>query len=181
MKIYTKTGDKGITSLYGGKPSLKSGKIVDLIGTIDELNSIIGVAIASSSPATSNILTPIQSDLFVIGGHFAGDNTQKAKNDFKKKTISLERHIDKISTKLPPLRYFILPGGSVASSHLHYARTVCRRCERLLVDYLNDTNWMEKEGDLLAFINRLSDLLYVLARKENFDQGVEDVVWKAVR
>ena len=179
MKIYTKTGDKGTTSLYGGKPSLKSGKIVDLIGTVDELNSILGVAISVSSPITQKTLLPIQSDLFVIGGYLAGDTTQKQKNDFKKKTISLEKQIDKISLKLSPLRFFILPGGSNSSANLHYARTVCRRFERLFVEFLNDTNWMDKESDLLAFINRLSDLLYILARYENHVQGVEDVVWRS--
>lgn len=181
MKIYTKTGDKGTTSLYGGKPSLKSGKIVDLIGTVDELNSIIGVAIATSTPSTQKILTPIQHDLFVMGGYLAGDASQKQKNDFKKKTLIMEKHIDKISVSLPPLRFFILPGGCVASANLHYARTVCRRCERLFVDYLNDTNWMEKEADILAFVNRLSDFLYMLARKENFEQGVDDVIWKSIK
>jgi cob(I)alamin adenosyltransferase len=181
MKIYTKTGDKGTTSLYGGKPSLKSGKIVDLIGTVDELNSSIGVAISSSSQSTQLLLTPIQHDLFAIGGYLAGDTSQKQKNDFKKKTQAIEKIIDKLSLKLPPLRFFILPGGSVSSSNLHFARTVCRRCERLLVDYLNDTNWMEKEADILSFINRLSDFLYILARKENFDQGLDDVVWKSIK
>jgi len=181
MKIYTKTGDKGTTSLYGGKPSLKSGKIVDLIGTVDELNSIIGVALANSTPSTQKLLTPIQNDLFVIGGYLAGDTSQKQKNDFKKKTLLMEKHIDKISVGLPPLRFFILPGGSVSSANLHYARTVCRRCERLFVDYLNDTNWMEKEADILAFLNRLSDFIYILARKENFEQGVDDVIWKSIK
>jgi cob(I)alamin adenosyltransferase len=181
MKIYTKNGDKGTTSLYGGKPSLKSGKIVDLIGTVDELNSIIGVAIATSASSTQKVLTPVQYDLFVIGAYLAGDVSQKQKNDFKKKTLVMEKSIDKISTKLPPLRFFILPGGSIASSNLHYARTVCRRCERLFVDYLNDTNWMEKEADILAFVNRLSDFLYVLARKENFEQGEDDVIWKSIQ
>jgi cob(I)alamin adenosyltransferase len=116
-----------------------------------------------------------------MGGYLAGDASQKQKNDFKKKTLIMEKHIDKISAKLPSLRFFILPGGSLASSNLHYARTVCRRCERLFVDYLNDTNWMEKEADILAFVNRLSDFLYVLARKENFEQGVDDVIWKSIK
>ncbi|MBP7927808.1 cob(I)yrinic acid a,c-diamide adenosyltransferase [Patescibacteria group bacterium] len=177
MKIYTKTGDKGTTSLFGGKPSLKSGKIVDLIGTIDEVNSIIGVAVVSSSAYTQKGLTPVQNDLFVLGAYFAGDLQQKSKNNFKKKTLSLEKSIDNATSKVPPLKYFILPGGTAASANLHYARTVCRRLERLLVDFLNDTNFLEKEADLLTYINRLSDYLYVLARKENYDSGIDDIPW----
>lgn len=177
MKIYTKTGDKGSTSLFGGKPSLKSGKIIDLIGTLDEFNSVLGVAVAYSGNFTKKILVPVQNDLFVLGAHFAGNSKQKEKADFKRKTVALEKQIDKVTNQVPPLRYFILPGGSVPASHLHFARTVCRRLERLLVDFLNDTNWIEKEADTLTYINRLSDLLYVLARKENFDLKIEDVAW----
>lgn len=177
MKIYTKTGDKGTTSLFGGKPSLKSGKIVDLIGTFDELNSIIGVAIVNSSDYTKKALQTVQNDLFVIGAYFAGDERQKAKNNFKKKTLTIEKNIDSATKKVPPLKYFILPGGTSGAANLHYARTVCRRLERRLVEYLNDTNFLEKEADILTYINRLSDYLYVLARKENYDNGVDDIPW----
>ncbi len=181
MKIYTKTGDKGTTSLFGGKPSLKSGKIVDLIGTIDELNSYIGVSSASGSAYTQKALKVVQNDLFVLGAYFAGDLRQKDKNNFKKKTAAIEKSIDQATSKVPPLKYFILPGGTIGSAQLHYARTVCRRLERLLVDFLNDTNYLEKEADLLTYINRLSDYLYVLARKENYDAGVEDIPWRTTK
>jgi cob(I)alamin adenosyltransferase len=177
MKIYTKTGDKGTTSLFGGRPSLKSGKLVELIGTFDELNSSLGVASANSTDYTKKSLLSVQNDLFVLGAYFAGDERQKLKNNFKKKTLNLEKNIDRASTKVPPLKYFILPGGTIGSANLHLARTVCRRLERLLVDFLNDTNFLDKESDILTYINRLSDYLYVLARKENFDNNVEDIPW----
>jgi len=169
----------GSTSLYGGMPSLKSGKLVELIGTMDELNSSLGICSATASPATQKRLILVQNDLFVLGAYFAGDVSQKETHNFKKKTQAVEKAIDQISPKLPPLKNFILPGGGISAANLHYSRTVCRRLERILVDFLNDFNLIKKEADILTYINRLSDYLYILARKENSDSGISDIPWRS--
>lgn len=180
MKIYTKTGDKGETGLFGGERVSKDNKRICAYGTIDELNSFIGVAITEiNSEEIRNILLDIQNKLFTVGSDLATPdneknrklNIQRTSEDFITKA---ENDIDTISDKLEPLRNFILPGGSKGSALLQVCRTVARRAEREIVelkkvDYISD--------NILVFLNRLSDLLFVLSRYENQVSGIPDTKW----
>jgi cob(I)alamin adenosyltransferase len=178
MKIYTKTGDKGNTSLYSGKRVKKSSFRIEAFGSVDELNAVLG-CVRSLSPSSSidEILNHIQYQLFVLGADLATPEFKKSKKvqriseqDIK----SLENTIDELEKLLLPLQSFILPGGSPVAAQLHLARTVCRRAERC-VDTLCRK---EKCGTQpLIFLNRLSDLLFVLARYANNTQGVKEVAW----
>lgn len=183
MKIYTKTGDKGETGLFGGGRVAKDNLRIEAYGTIDELNSVLGVALNSiKDEAIASLLQAIQRQLFVAGGDLAAPR-DKENAKFKiprvEKAYSeeLERQIDFYTGKLDELRHFILPGGSPGASYLHLARTVCRRAERLVVTF-NKT--VETGGEIIVYLNRLSDLLFVLARYENKISGVPDVVWKGL-
>ncbi|HEX2868975.1 MAG TPA: cob(I)yrinic acid a,c-diamide adenosyltransferase [Ignavibacteriales bacterium] len=184
MKIYTKTGDKGETGLFGGGRVAKDNLRIEAYGTIDELNSVLGVAINYvKDESVVFLLKEIQRELFVAGGDLAAPHDKEGSN-FKiprvEKELSeeLEHQIDFYSGKLEELRHFILPGGSMGASYLHLARTVCRRAERLVVG-LNKT--VETGEKIIVYLNRLSDLLFVLARYENQVSGVQDVVWKGSR
>ena len=170
MKIYTRTGDSGETSLFGGARVRKDDPRIEAYGTIDELNSFLGVARASwaSSPIEAH-LGGIQSDLFDLGAHLASPGSSRFTGVHPERIAELERAIDAMESELAPLGNFILPGGCAAAAQLHVARTVCRRAERLLVA-LDDRS-------SIAYLNRLSDFLFVAARYANLKHGVDDVVW----
>ena len=162
MNIYTKTGDKGQTSLYDGSRIDKDSIRVDSYGTIDELNSYIGLCMHYVSEDIKKVLFDIQRDLFYIGAELATKNTDKLKKVvIEEDIINLEHIIDKYMGKSKGLDSFIIPGTSLASAHLHIARTICRRAERIIISL----NKMENINPLLIkYINRLSDTLYAIAR-----------------
>ncbi|WP_010177337.1 cob(I)yrinic acid a,c-diamide adenosyltransferase [Aquimarina agarilytica] len=180
MKIYTKTGDEGFTSLYGGKRVPKSNDRIDAYGTIDELNSFIGLLRDQEISIThKNFLTQIQIELFSIGSILATPhNNQKKKLNIQKISIeeieALENEIDHLDTSLNPMTHFILPGGHVTVSYCHVARSICRRAERLAYA-LHHHEPLEKE--VLIYLNRLSDYLFVLARKLSKELTVEEIKW----
>ncbi|HXH39172.1 MAG TPA: cob(I)yrinic acid a,c-diamide adenosyltransferase [Thermoanaerobaculia bacterium] len=175
MKIYTRTGDAGETSLFGGARVRKDDARIEAYGTVDELNSFIGVARASwpSSPLDGP-LHVIQSDLFDIGAHLASPGTSRFAGPDAASVSALERAIDGMESELAPLKTFILPGGSIPAAQLHVARTVCRRAERLVVALRDDD---EATKASITYLNRLSDFLFVAARYANHQQGVADVPW----
>ncbi len=178
MKIYTRTGDEGETSLFGGKRVLKSSLRIHAYGTVDELNAIIGVAIASSdNEPLIAVLQQLQKELFIVGADLATPlGVLEAKTVRIKQADSerLEQEIDLHEKELEPLQYFILPGGTHCAASLHLARTVCRRAER-------ETFELSKQEEVnkyvLPYLNRLSDLLFVLARVANVRAGQSDVPW----
>jgi cob(I)alamin adenosyltransferase len=171
MKIYTRTGDSGETSLFGGSRVAKNDLRIEAYGTIDELNSFLGVARASwpSSPIDPE-LQRIQSDLFDVGAYLASPDRDRFPGVPASRIEDLERAIDRMESELSPLQNFILPGGSLPASHLHVARTVCRRAERLVVA-------LEDKSTTLPYLNRLADYLFVAARFANLRQGVSDTPW----
>ncbi|MGO9480278.1 MAG: cob(I)yrinic acid a,c-diamide adenosyltransferase [Candidatus Kryptoniota bacterium] len=183
MKLYTGTGDKGETSLFGGKRISKDAPRIEAYGTVDELNSVIGVARSFvENERTNGILRTIQEQLFILGADLATPrdekigNTAPASNAIKRisteNCVSLERIIDEIDEQLAPLKSFILPGGSKSAALLHHARTVCRRAERQVISMRE-----ESSEHTVIFLNRLSDLLFVLARYANKLSGVADTPW----
>jgi cob(I)alamin adenosyltransferase len=177
LKIYTRTGDLGHTSLFGGARVPKSDSRIEAYGTIDELNSFLGAVRASTVPADiDSTLHDVQMDLFDIGAHLASPGTSRFPGVDVNRISALESAIDEMESELVPLTAFILPGGSPASAQLHIARTVCRRAERLVVA-LGDES--PATASAIAFLNRLSDYLFVAARFANHKAGIEDVKWKA--
>jgi len=178
MKIYTKTGDTGKTSLFDGSRVEKSHPLVDIYGEIDELNSILGLAIGFvRDPNLANALTNHQRDLFALGAKLANpeNKPQKEKADFTlEKVEALEQAIDVMQAILTPLTSFILPGGSSAAASLHMARCVCRRAERKLTG-LAITHHLAPLA--IQYLNRLSDYLFVAARFANHLQKQKDVLW----
>ena len=185
MKIYTKTGDIGETSLFGGRRVLKSELRIDAYGTVDELNSWIGLLRdVQTTEATKDVLKEIQDRLFTLGATLAADpNNAKLKTpDLHETDIELlEREIDKMDEVLEPLRNFVLPGGHVHVSYSHLARTVCRRAERLSValhhSYPHEASSNANELIAIKYLNRLSDYLFTLSRKMAKDLGAEEVNW----
>ena len=177
MKIYTKKGDSGETSLFGGQRVSKSSKRIDAYGTVDELNSVIGVTLSHGvQPRTQELLDKIQIQLFVLGSDLATPPSKKIKIDRigNNEIEFLEQSIDELEESLEPLTSFILPGGSPAGANLHVGRTVCRRAERLAVDCATTDNISESA---IKYLNRLSDFLFVLARFENKKSGNEETKW----
>lgn len=179
-KIYTKTGDDGTTGLFGGRRVAKDSLRIEGYGTVDELNSVIGLARAhGATPDHDALLATIQEQLFVLGADLATPHGAMKNFQLPRVTPSdiecLERAIDTLEESLPPLKNFILPGGSAAGAALHLARTVCRRGERAVVMLAHE----EPEiGSLpMQYLNRLSDLLFVLARAVNHAAGVEEHPW----
>lgn len=187
MAIYTKRGDKGKTSLYdkastqrerarlaGDGESRRVSKDslrIRAIGALDEFNSYLGVAIASSqNPNLIGNLKEVQRNLFLIGSILAGSKLRF----FKTKTGELEKEIDKLEGMLPVLKNFILPGGATLAAHLQYARAICRRAEREVVS-LSEKNTVKPQ--ILTYLNRLSDYLFMLARNANFKTEVEEEAW----
>lgn len=180
MKIYTKTGDQGTTALFGGKRISKADLRIDTYGTVDELNSWIGlVRDQSVNEKRKEFLISIQDRLFVIGSILATEpgNTKVKIPALKQEDIaSLEKEIDNMDAALPPMRSFILPGGHQSVSFCHIARTVCRRAERLTVDlHAHEPG----EIQVIQYLNRLSDYLFVLARKMASEINIFDTPWKA--
>jgi cob(I)alamin adenosyltransferase len=191
MKIYTKTGDKGLTGLIGGKRVPKSDIRIIAYGSVDELNSYIGLSISllskhntylssTSSPSFSDIidtLSRIQNELFVIGSDLADPDLSKSSVRVQSDMVTvLENDIDKYEKELSPITYFILPGGSIESSNLHIARSIARRSETnvaklLIEDTINNL--------VLVYLNRLSDLLFVLSRTINKRLQISDIAWKS--
>ena len=180
MKIYTKTGDQGQTSLVGGQRVSKTCERLESYGTIDELSSHIGILITyCEQPADRAFLLSVQSTLFVVGGYLATDNTQREVrpgNIVTDEMVSaIEEEIDQLQTLVPPLRLFILPGGTRGAALAHVCRTVCRRAEREILRLVE--SGAEVDSHVTSYINRLSDYFFVLARKLNADAGIEDIVW----
>jgi cob(I)alamin adenosyltransferase len=177
MKIYTKTGDDGTTGLYGGGRVSKASARIECYGTVDELNSVLGMTLSRDcSPECRRYLTTIQHTLFVLGADLATPNDSKASVDRieEHNATQLEQWIDELDARLEPLKKFILPGGTESASTLHVARTVCRRAERLCVG----AHEVEDLGDAVVhYLNRLSDFLFMLARWENQAAGLEDTPW----
>lgn len=185
MKIYTRTGDKGKTSLFGGKRVSKASERVDTYGTVDELNSAIGVVVAEISNfkyPISNIkkeLEKIQHDLFAIGAYFAAPGVQGSEfrvKSLEKRVDGFEKLIDELTKMLPELRNFILPGGGKAGSHLHLARTVCRRTERRIIALSKKES---VDPGVIMYFNRLSDLLFTMARFVNHKEKKKEIIWSS--
>lgn len=180
MKIYTKTGDKGMTSLIGGKRVAKNSARLESYGTIDELNSYLGMIRSFPMEETViNELVEIQSRLFDVGGNLATDPENvniKVKLGVKESDIKLlETAIDRMDAEVPPMKFFVLPGGNQVVSFCHIARTVCRRAERRILDLAAET---EVDELVMQYINRLSDYLFILSRKLAFDSGLEEMKWQ---
>ena len=179
MKIYTRTGDSGETSLFDGRRVSKSDLRVDAYGDVDELNAAIGVAMASGLPPDiADMLQDVARDLFAVGGLLADPHRKVAPRVEKiavgqAEVARLEQWIDRLEAELPPLRRFILPGGAPAGAALHLARTVCRRAERRITALGPD----DVERDLRAYVNRLSDFLFVAARAVNHRAGMPELEW----
>ncbi|HEX8618516.1 MAG TPA: cob(I)yrinic acid a,c-diamide adenosyltransferase [Thermoanaerobaculia bacterium] len=176
MKIYTRTGDEGLTSLFGGARVAKNDARIEAYGTLDELNSHVGVARSSLIPGeTDAVLHQVQHDLFEIGAHLASPGTSRFPGVDPQRIEELETAIDTMERELEPLRNFVLPAGSAPAAQLHVARTVCRRAERLVVALHDDS---PATLSTIAYLNRLSDYLFVAARFANRRAGVDDVPWK---
>ena len=180
MKIYTKTGDTGETSLFGGGRVPKDASRIEAYGTVDELNSVIGIIMSQTAQKElQQILSSIQNDLFVVGADLAtphsAQNTavQRISNE---QYDPLERIIDRIELHLTPLKTFILPGGSTSAAQLHFARTVCRRAERCVVKLSHAENI---GNEIIIYLNRLSDLLFVLARYANHLDQHHEIPWQS--
>jgi cob(I)alamin adenosyltransferase len=182
-RIYTRTGDDGTTALGTGERRKKYDLRISAYGTVDELNSVIGIARlhSASHPELDSVLGRIQNDLFDVGADLCMPGTRGKGPGGARLTVSdtqvdcLEGEIDKLNALLAPLRSFILPGGGPASAYLHLARTVCRRAERLIVE-LRDQSGEDISPTALKYVNRLSDFLFVASRAMN-DNGAADVLW----
>lgn len=181
MPIYTKTGDKGKTSLFSGKRVWKDNIRVEAYGTIDELNSIIGVAISHLKPRNKNnnylktILVDVQKTLFYLGSYLADLPDTIENTDINQKVEEFEHQIDSMTKKMPTLSNFILPGGGVAGAALQHARTVARRAERNLVSLSKKE---EVDARVVKYINRLSDLLFTAARFANYADKKKETIWE---
>jgi cob(I)alamin adenosyltransferase len=179
MKIYTKTGDQGDTSLFGGQRVPKDALRIEAYGTVDELNSVIGIVLADGPEKDiARVLTQVQNQLFALGADLATPRSVTKKNVKRfeaRDSVPLEKHIDAIQLRLTSLRSFILPGGTPVAARLHFARTVCRRAERIVVRLSRNEDIGE---GMTMYLNRLSDLLFVLARYANTSGGIPEVKWK---
>ena len=189
MKIYTRRGDEGETGLLGGVRVPKSDARVDAYGTVDELNATVGLALALDGEGRDVLeaerLKRVQDDLFALGARLAAADPERARErglvpDFPVERIDdLESWIDELDAELPELDAFVLPGGTATAAQLHAARTVCRRAERSVVRLAEED--VELLDAVLPYLNRLSDLLFTLARSANQRAGVEETEWEPVR
>ena len=177
MKIYTKTGDGGNTGLQGDFRIAKSHPRIMAYGTVDEANAIIGVVLTNTlDDDITEILSQIQNDLFVLGSDLSNQNLNDLKNRISIKNVeTLEEAIDKFESELPPITNFILPGGNIAAAQIHQVRTIVRRAETLVVK-LSDKD--EINSNCIKYLNRLSDLMFVIGRLINKRNNVEDIIWK---
>ncbi|NNG26421.1 MAG: cob(I)yrinic acid a,c-diamide adenosyltransferase [Ignavibacteriaceae bacterium] len=178
MKIYTGKGDRGETGLYGGKRVSKDSQRIEAYGIVDELNSFVGLTITETfDKDVKALLLIIQNQLFTVGADLATPEEKKQEGDGTTSEFysRIEKEIDKFDAKLEELKSFILPGGSKSSAHLHVCRTIARRAERAVVSLKNK---VEIGDNILIFLNRLSDLFFVLARYENQVSGNPDVKWE---
>lgn len=181
MPIYTRTGDQGSTGLFGGGRVPKDHPRVSAYGEVDELNAAIGIARATAPVDFADpLLETVQRDLFALGGHLATPDPAKVAKALERATLSegrieeFERAIDAADAELPALRAFVLPGGTPKASALHLARTVCRRAERSVIRLGHES---QVPPLFIVYLNRLSDLLFALARLANHRAGVGDVTW----
>lgn len=181
MRIYTRTGDEGGTALFGGGRVDKDHPRVEAYGDVDELNAALGMARSiDMMPRIDEVLVPIQRDLFAIGALLATPDHEKMREQLAKARVDeariaeLEHAIDACEKELEPLRSFIVPGGTAKAAALHLARTVCRRAERRVVRLAHD---IELPGLVIIYLNRLSDLLFMLARVANKRAGTGEVTW----
>lgn len=178
--IYTKTGDRGTTSLVGGTRVSKTHDRLEAYGTVDELNSFLGLLVTYLSDEQDRVFVQqIQDTLFVVGSYLA---TDQCKMQLKQASVvtpdrveAMEHEIDRLDSQLPPLTAFVLPGGSRGAAVCHVCRTVCRRAERRI---LTLGEQVEIASELLAYVNRLSDYLFVLSRKINLDEKKDEIFWK---
>lgn len=181
MKIYTKTGDRGQTSLVGGQRVSKCCDRLESYGTVDELNSQIGLLVTyCSDKQDADFLTDVQGKLFVVGGYLATDNSKREVRTGNIVTAemvqAIENEIDRLDTLLPPIKLFILPGGCRGAAVAHVCRCVCRRAERCILRLIECG--AEVDENVTAYINRLSDYLFILARKINFDENHAEIIWR---
>lgn len=175
-RIYTRTGDKGSTALGDGSRTGKDSPRIEVIGAVDELNCLIGRLLTHPLPQMiAALLTEIQHDLFDLGGELSMPGTSLLD---ERRTGWLEQQLDSLNAPLPPLKEFILPGGTPQAAEAHLARAVCRRAERSAVR-LGVTEALDPAA--IVYLNRLSDLLFVMARWLNRQAGVEDVLWRRDR
>lgn len=175
MKLYTKRGDDGGTDLFAGGRTNKTDPRIHAIGEVDETNATLGLAISvCDTGEIKGILLQVQPRLFDLGADLASPDPAKARRVTQAHIIKLEDHIDAVCEQLPEMKHFILPGGSELAARLHLARTVCRRAERACVAvHANDPH----VHDAIVYLNRLSDLLFALARAANLKAGIDDVPW----
>ncbi len=178
MKIYTKTGDDGNTGLQGNLRISKSHPRIISYGTVDEANAALGIVLANSlDDDIVKILTEIQNDLFLVGADLSNSNLNDMKNRVSLDKIEkLEQYIDQFESELPPLTNFILPGGDISAAQLHYVRTVVRRAETLVVK-LSEKD--EINANCIKYLNRLSDLFFVMGRLINKRKNNPDILWKS--
>jgi cob(I)alamin adenosyltransferase len=180
MSIYTKFGDKGKTSLFAGKVVSKASLRVNTYGTLDELNSYLGVVLAKiKDKKIQKSLIQVQKDLFEIGSYlalFSKEKDSTFEKHLAEEVLRFEKEIDDLTKKLPKLSNFILPGGSEVGASLHFARTLTRRAERRVVE-LSDKETVTKE--VLIYMNRLSDLLFMYARSINYKKSEKETIWKS--
>ena len=179
MRVYTKTGDDGTSGLIGGTRVEKYDLRLESYGTVDELNSWIGLICSQKiDQATRDLLISVQNNLFVIGARLATDLSMtdlSAKLPLNMKEIAkLESEMDRILDQLPPMEHFVLPGGSNTVSYCHLARTVCRRAERRVCQLAKEVSI---PAEIIRYLNRLSDYLFVLSRKVAVDEGIDEIQW----
>ena len=180
MKIYTKTGDSGQTGLFGGPRVSKDDPRIEAYGTVDELNSVLGIARAATLPEDLDaLIARIQNELFSVGAELATPKPDATGMRIIQSAHieALERAIDHYESSLEPLKQFILPGGTTAAAALHLARTVCRRAERRVITLVKHPG-ESVSAEIVIYLNRISDLRFVLARAVNRQSGVADIPWQ---
>lgn len=176
VKIYTKTGDDGTTGLIGGKRVEKTNSRIAAYGAVDEINSSIGIVLSSELDSDIRILlTKIQNDLFVVGADLANPDLKDMSNRVTDSMVEhLEKEIDRLESELPPITYFILPGGGLLAAQIHLARAICRRAE---INIIKISENEQANISCQRYINRLSDLLFVIARTLNSRKKIKDTAW----